>query len=303
MKLVGMILVRNEDWILGLSLRTALLWCDAVVVLLHSCTDNSRDIVMQARAENPGIEFLVIETDEPDWPEMGHRQLMLEGARTLRATHMAIIDADEILTSNIIGTFTREGREAHINPSMIRCAAASLERGMIMQLPGYNLRNGVSSYHSNGVWGKRWFSVGFKDDPALGWAGDTFHRREPQGRTLRPFQPFPQGSGGVMHLWGASERRLIAKHCWYKITEAIMAQRPIDVIDREYSMSIHGRGSGDNPSTWTYADVPESWWSGYAHLMQFLHLDTVPWQEAECRRLVEQHGRGITKGLDLFGVV
>lgn len=297
MKLVGMILVRNEDWILGLSLRAALMWCDAVVVLLHSCTDNSLDIVMQARAENPGIEFLVIETDEPDWPEMGHRQLMLEWARTLRGTHLSIIDADEILTSNLLKD------PLSIVPGPVTHAAASLERGMIMQLPGYNLRNGVSSYHSNGVWGKRWFSVGFKDDPALGWAGNTFHRREPQGRTLRPFQPFPQGSGGVMHLWGASWRRLVAKHALYKLREAIMAQRPIDVIDREYSMAAYGRGSGDNPSTWTYADVPESWWSGYAHLMQYLHLDTVPWQEAECRRLVEQHGRGIAKGLDLFGVV
>ncbi len=296
MKIVGMLLCRNEDWILGLSLRAALMWCDAVVVLLHSCTDDSRGIAREVAVENPG-RVSVVQQGAQDWPEMAHRQYLLEIARAEGATHLAIIDADEILTSNLLGS-VEPG-----TPSIIKCAAASAERGMILQLPGYNLRNGITQYHSNGIWGKRWFSLAFKDDPALGWAGHTFHRREPQGRTLRPFQPIPQGSGGILHLWGASFRRLVAKHALYKLREVIMAQRAVHVIDYEYSLAIHGRGFEDSPKTWTYADVPYSWWSGYSHLMQYLHLDAVPWQEAECRRLVDVHGKQITQGLDLFGVV
>jgi hypothetical protein len=37
--------------------------------------------------------------------------------------------------------------------------------------------------------------------------------------------------------------------------------------------------------------------------MQHLHLDAEPWQEAECRKLIEQHGRAKFAGMDLFGVV
>lgn len=298
MKLVGMLLCRNEDWVLGLSLRAALMWCDAVVVLLHSCTDESEAIAREVAQENPG-RVSIVEQGALDWPEMAHRQYLLEMARGEGATHLAIVDADEILTSNLLLTM-----EAHpYLPSIIKAGVASTERGQILQLPGYNLRNGIHEYHANGIWGKRIFSLAFKDDTALGWAGHTFHRREPQGRTLRPFQPVPQGSGGILHLWGASYRRLVAKHACYKIREVIMNQRPVEVIDREYSWAIHGRSADDNPDTWKYAEVPENWWSGYSHLMQHLHLDTVPWQEAECRRLVDQHGKQITRGLDLFGVV
>jgi hypothetical protein len=39
MKLIGLMPVRGEDWILGLSARAALMWCDELVILLHSCTD------------------------------------------------------------------------------------------------------------------------------------------------------------------------------------------------------------------------------------------------------------------------
>lgn len=302
MKIIGMLLCRNEDWILGFSLRAALMWCDEVVVLLHRCTDASAAIVEEVGRENIG-RVSRRHVSEEDWPEMQHRQMMLERARELGGTHLAIVDADEILSSNLLGNFSLVLDEKHIEPSIIRCALASVERGMILQLPGYNTRNAIDLYHSNGIWGKRWFSLAFQDEPVLGWSGHTFHKREPQGRPLRPFQPIPQGAGGILHLWGASHRRLVAKHALYKLREAIMAQRPLDIVNREYSWAIHGRGSGDQPSTWEYASAPASWLAGYSHLMHHLHLDAVPWQEAECRRLVDVHGKKITEGLDLFGVV
>jgi hypothetical protein len=36
--------------------------------------------------------------------------------------------------------------------------------------------------------------------------------------------------------------------------------------------------------------------------MKYLDVDAEPWQEAEVRRLVAEHGRETFAGLDLFGV-
>ena len=54
----------------------------------------------------------------------------------------------------------------------------------MIELPGYNLRDCISRYHANGIWGKRWFSLAFKDNPRLHWAGNKFHHREPHGMQL-----------------------------------------------------------------------------------------------------------------------
>lgn len=108
-----------------------------------------------------------------------------------------------------------------------------------------------------------------------------------------------------MHLWGSSERRLIAKHAWYKVTERlIFPSKPEDRIDALYNLAIKGTNDANygTPATWTYSPAPESWWAPYAHLMKYLDVDKEPWQEAEVRRLVAEHAREKFSGLDLFGV-
>lgn len=299
MRLIGMMAVRNEAWCLGLSLRVALLWCDAVVVLLHACTDDSPAIVEAISAENPGR--VVVRTHRHEvWTEMAHRQHMLEIARGMGATHLAIIDADEILSGDLCMQTL----------SFIRGPVENTPKDSILQLPGYNLRHGINQYHSNGIWGERWFSTAFADAPDLGWSGDKFHSREPGPRRLQSYRPIQQGQGGILHLWGCSERRLRAKHCAYKIAEHLRKMNTVEHIELTYN---DWRSPADNlkhwPSQkewgepWTFASVPESWWEPYREWIdKYLDVDAELWQEKECQRLVALHGREMFAGLDLFGV-
>src|SRR5690348_12957855 len=102
MKLIGLMPVRNEAWCLGLTLRVALMWCDEVVVFLHACTDRSFEIVREIR-EEAGVDRVALSVySNPIWNEMLHRQWMLLQARDHGATHIAIIDADEILTGDLL---------------------------------------------------------------------------------------------------------------------------------------------------------------------------------------------------------
>lgn len=305
MKLIGLMPVRNEAWVLGLSARVALKWCDELVILLHACTDTSHEIAWEIYGRHEG-RVHICDWNTPPWDEMLHRQFLLEQARMNRATHIAIIDADEILTGNL----WHSGSEDVNNPACcIRSAIATMPPGNVLQLPGYNLRGGTNRYHANGVWGNRWFSTAFADDPRFGWSGDRFHQREPMGpgpaSQLKPWRPIGQKDGGVMHLWGASERRLLAKHALYKLTERLRwPDKPVSLIERLYNLAIYGhRGvPGHEVKDWTYADTPACWWAPYRDLMQYLDVDAVPWQEAEVQRLVAEHGAARFTGLDLFGV-
>ena len=121
MKLICTMPVRNEDWCLGLTARAVLLWCDMLVIYLHACTDRSSEIAAEVEREHPGR--VVVMTDEGSvWTEMSHRQSMLETARYLQATHIALVDADEILTGNLI---------TEIRPLIERQCRA----GVILNLP------------------------------------------------------------------------------------------------------------------------------------------------------------------------
>ncbi len=305
MKIVGLMPVRNEAWCLGLSARVALKWCDALVIFDHGSTDQSRQIELDLFEEYPGRVFIIPSSD-PVWNEMQHRQAMLEQARKCGATHIAIIDSDEVLTANLL---TVDDPLSGDTP--IQRALAWLPRGSILQLPGYNLRMGIERYHANGVWGNRWFSAVFADEQRLSWSGDKFHGREPlypehPRAQLKPYRPIAQGQGGVMHLWGSSERRLLAKHALYKLTERLRwPEKSITDIDWMYSLSIKGdcAPSYGTPETWKFERVPSIWWKGYEDLMKYLDVDAEPWQEAECVRIIKEHGPRMFEGLDLFGVV
>ena len=295
MKLTAIMPVRNEACVLGLSARVALKWCDELILLNHASTDNTGLIIEDLQSAY-GSRVKVISVPESHWYEMQHRQMLLNWARNNGqeggATHIALVDADEVLTGNLLGS--------------IREHIANLSNGYMMTLPLYYMRGAIDRYHLNGIWGQRIVSVAFKDVNTANWRGDKYHDREPEGvQWIRNRMPGPgQGSGGVMHLWGVSERRLRAKHALYKVTERIsFPEKPVQQIEREFSWAIRGdpgHSMYGTPETWTYAEAPTAWWEPYRDLLHYMDFEGDPWQEAEVRRLVSEHGADRFCGLNLF---
>ena len=266
MRLVGLMPVRNEAWVLALSARVALTWCDDLVILLHDCVDGSSDIVTELSDNEPGRVHIFRDLS-PSWLEMEHRQMLLEAARSHGATHIALIDADEILTGDIL-------------PGVIRAHVAATSPAHILQLPLYNLRGGIDRYHANGTWGNRIISVAFADSPELHWGGDRFHAREPQGQRLRGLQPIAQGGGGVMHLW-ATSRKGVGRSTGIPTAEAMRWPEK----DRGRSSSCIASGNAED-----FGKIhPDGRTPKYRspggplqRLMKYLDMDAVPWQKAGC---------------------
>ncbi len=289
MRLIGLMPVRNESWCLGLSLRAALMWCDEVILLLHACTDASEDICSAVAKDFPHQVRRMLGHTALEWNEMQHRQWMLDNARAASATHVAIIDADEVLSGNLL-------------PS-IRNQIAQLQGGRILQIPMRNMYGARDLYsEEQSIWARALTSIAFADSPELSWNpgpdGYQHHHREPQ-RAIVGLRIYPQQmDGGVMHLQFANRRRLLAKHALYKMQEVIRwpGRRPLREIDRDYNQAPKWRPV-------ELKQAPESWWAPYTDLLQYLHLDAEPWQERECQRLMDEHGPEKFAGLDLFGVV
>jgi hypothetical protein len=313
MKLIGLMPVRNEDWVLGLSLRAALMWCDEVAVLLHACTDRSLEIVAEINSEKSTFcRALTVPRLQTVWEEMSHRQALLEAARRKGATHIAMVDADEILTGNLLPT--------------IRETIAAQMPGVVLQLPWLALPRVVDRYLTSGVWGPgQQVSMAFRDEPAAHWAlhgGRDFHHRNPMGIGRAFRTPYKPEHGGLMHLQFLSERRLRAKQALYKAVEVLRWPAPCS-LEGKYCATqaelaerlnwMYGRAVYESdPEKYDSAPCPASWWAPYAYLMKYLdtgesvpadHHERRTWQEIELQRLIKEHGREKFAGLDLFGVV
>ena len=284
--------VRNEEWCLGLTLRAALMWCEAVVVLNHASTDRTADIIKQVFAEDPSRVLSISHLHEC-WTEMAHRQQMLELARRLGATHIAMIDADEVLTGNLLPE--------------IQNRVLCIRDGETLQLPWLALPRSANYYITEGIWGAgQQVSMAFKDEPAAHWATRNsydFHHRNPMGLPAGRFaQPLKPERGGIMHLQFLNERRLRAKQALYQATEVLRwpgRKKPKDLA------AMYGRAVYESTPSVGAKAVPSSWWAPYSKWMQYLDLseDKEPWQETEIRRLVAFHGREHFAGLDFFGIV
>ena len=100
MLLTALMPVRNEDWIIGFSLRAALQWCDNAVAINHASTDRSAEIIEEIQRETGRVT--VLNEPDPKWDEMNHRQRMLDEGRRIGGTHFAIVDADEVITGHLV---------------------------------------------------------------------------------------------------------------------------------------------------------------------------------------------------------
>ncbi len=316
---------RNEDWCLGLSARAVLLWVDHLIILDHASTDRTPGIAFDLAAEYPNRVTILNESD-PQWNEMAHRQRMLDAARSLGASHIVYVDADEVLTGNLLGR--------------IRSLAECTLPGQILQIPWLSMRASIYRYDTSGPWGTCDASVAFQDDPLWHWTarnGYDFHQRHPMGKPFVAFKPIRRTDGGLMHLQFVSERRLKAKQALYKMLEVTRwpGREPIDVIDKRYSLAVNGAPKQESVSglvqhfgvaraaaivraareanpdfepgqvateLTTYAMTPAEWWAPYQEWAKHLHVDAEPWQEAQVRKLWAEHGAEKFQGLDLFGV-
>ena len=229
---------------------------------------------------------------------------MLEAARGIGATHIAIIDADEIITGNLL-------------PKM-RGWCDAMAPGWMMSLPQINLRGCINTMHGSGVWAEQHTAMVFRDEPSLHWAaahdGYQHHSRAPHGiHPARQFRPITRAGGGVMHLQMVDEKRLRAKQLAYCLHDMLRypERRTPEQTRQYYSLAVYGCVPAWTPSkedSWRLSrempglkPAPDEWWEPYRDLLPHLHADAEAWQLEECRRLVRENPQ-IMVGLDPYGL-
>ena len=230
---------------------------------------------------------------------MDLRQELLELARESNPTHLALIDADEVITSNFLASGQMRGWCEQLAP------------GQVLELPMIAPWRRLDRYrHDRSVWCRSQISVVLRDEPGLSFKdrnGYQHHSRLPVGDNWLRRQPFPEIArvireggdvqGGVFHLQWVNWERLVWKHTLYKMTEVLRwpDREPVDRVERKYEQALDE--SGLHTET-----TPPHWYGAYDQWLKYVDVDQEPWQKAEALRLLAEHGRERFGGLTLRGV-
>lgn len=308
MRLTGLMVVKNEDWILGTSLRACMMWLDQVVVVDHSSSDGTAKIINEVTGDYPfrvhysrwedkktiklanafDGEIRDVQVHDPDapWDEMTVRQHSLLLGRKFGGTHFAIVDADEVLTGNLLTT--------------IRSQIGALDPGRCLDLPMLAMRTADRYQDDDSDWSRSWLTLAFADRPDLtfkpGVDGYHHHHRKPYGVYDPSFRYLSnKNDGGVMHFQFAAHRRLLAKHVLYRMVDHLRwpGRESVEQLNRKYDNALRPPKN--------LRQVPREFIEYYD--MGRLKLDGWAYQEAEIRKLVERHGLEAFAGLDLKGLV
>lgn len=288
LKLVGLTTVRNEEWVLGLSLRAALQFVDEMVVLDHASTDGTPALVARIAAEYPGRVRCLRESD-PVWREVAWRQRLLEEGRAAGATHLCMIDADEVLSGNLLPT--------------IRERFAALAPGETLSLPWLALWRSLDAYRDEASCvARKVMMLGFRDAPGLHYAPTVedfdFHTRRVRGSGAdRRLEDLAEG--GVLHLAAVHWRRFQARTVWYQMIETVRFPWRRSAAERQ---ALYAERYLDE-SEIRLLPVPPAWWRPYLSWRGAVDADGAAWFEQECRRMWHEHGAERFSGLRIEGTL
>ena len=281
MRLIATVPARNEAWVLRASIPAMLRWCDAVVVLDHASTDETPDVLGWMALRFPGRLHRLHEAD-PTWREAKYRARLLAAARELGATHVAVVDADEVLTTNAV--------------DRIRGEIETLDAGEVLRVPWLMLWGSPDRYRGGdgSVWSGATAAIAFRADELAAYPAEAqydIHTRSPTHPRGRDRTVWHDRAAGLMHLQHVSWRRLIAKQVLYRINERLRFGTPAAEIEARY-------GAATDKANMLLREVPADWWGPER---QDIDADARPWQEAEVGRLLALHDRALFDGLTLFG--
>lgn len=287
MRLIGLMHVRDEQWVLEASLRAALQLVDRVVVLDHDSTDRTPAIICSVSQEHPG-RVIADSWSGRHYNEAAIRQRTLDAGRHAGGTHFFWIDADEILCHHLIAP--------------VRDAISTLKPGQTLELPWLAMWESLDVCRDDdSVWTNNFKTFAFRDHPEINYRGyrDGYDMHQTaRGTRHEPARPWhDQHDGGVMHLQFADRRRLLAKHAWYKMSETVRfpGRKPASEIDAMYNQAMDIGGL-------RLARASGHWWDGYAGLRERVRFDEQPWHESEVLRFWREHGAAAFDGLELWGI-
>lgn len=232
MKIIALLPVKNEAWILNHTLGQISQFADHIIIADQNSTDGSKEIYKK----HPKVKVFNNEkkdhTNEVRWK-------LLQEARKIQGNNLIFcIDADEILSVEAFKEICSHARLNHPPFSY--------------KLPWIQLWDSLDTYRCDGVWRNNYKTIAFLDDRKVSYDNavilNDHTTRIPNIRNEVKVD-FP-----LLHLQFLALKRAEIKQTWYKMTE-LMKGLSARKINYKYG---HANGS----KRIELCETPKNWLEG-----------------------------------------
>lgn len=279
-RLIALLPVRNEAWILPAFLSSLKGLVDDVIAIDDKSTDRSREILTASGARVlDGRDYQSLEMERALKPVLLH-----EGRRG-GGTHFLFLDADEALTAPC--------------RKSLRRACERLPAGGTLTMQWVTLWKSPTRFRSDdSVWSNNFKDFVFADDGETEFTEGLNHR---MSRTPAPWRSDDMThtllppEGAVLHFQFAAWERAQTKQAWYRCSELVRDPHNAHGINLMYRDSL---AHGDDGT----AEVPSEWLEGI-HMPTSIQLASPDsWRLAEIFSWFDQHGVAFFEPLEIWHV-
>ena len=277
MKIIALMPVRNEAWVLPHSLACLSSFCDVVLVNDQDSEDESREICRRFP------KVVLLESREQLICEQARWQL-LDAARHYDGCNVLwCTDADELMSPVLASRFVDAQRDQLVPGTVIECLY-------------YHLWHRPDRYRTDGYkYAPHWKEIARRDDRRMDFSRA---RRLPLHEPRVPLD----GAAGrlraadlpVLHLqWLLAERNQM-KQAWYRCREFLDGARSTATINEAYAATL------PDPGVRTEA-VPGAWVEGVT--LPDLAVDRMPsWQERDILGWFDARTPAFFEGLEIWHI-
>jgi glycosyltransferase involved in cell wall biosynthesis len=275
MKIIGLMPVKNEEWILNATIPQLKKFVDEILILDVESTDRTKQILKQH-----GV-FVLDQKYHPVNLSMW-RQRLLNWGRERGGTHFVWLDADEAFSSNFTLSFK----------SYLKKLSPGQKLSMYWA-PVWGSPNTIRS--DNSVWCNLYKDFVFCDDETSNFDNVALH----EGRTPGVNSPentitVPKANGSVLHFQFVSQERFHMKQAFQRCRELQYQNTTPFEINKKYSITIDKQ----KPIT---KKIPCTWIKGIQNLDSLIDLDS-DWYLQAIEELFREYGILFFESLQIWQI-
>ena len=259
MKIIALLPVKNEKWILQTTIPQLKKFVDEIIALDGGSGDESVNMLIRH-----GVQ--VLQQDKSVVNYSSWRQTLLDAGRAAGGTHFVWLDADEAFTTNFL---TSGGGFRKRLAKMLPGEKLSLQWLCLWKSP-YTYRDDTS------IWSNLYKDFVVCDDGKIGFGTTMLHEgRTPgpneinaSGRTKSMWTSVPLIEGGVLHFQFVPFQKFQMKQAFQRCREYSLGNGSARRINNKYAATM------DDPAARTMP-IPEMWLEGIGDLENIQKHDIV----------------------------
>jgi len=278
MKIIVLMPVRNEEWILEKTLKAASLFADHIIVADQNSIDRTPEICKRFP------KVIYIKNPSEKFNERERRKILLSKAREFYGNNLIFaLDADEILTANVLKPKILEKLINQIKPGM--------QWIMVWKNP-FQYR-----YDNLPEWRYNWKHFVYWDDRKISFDDTEIHSARVPKEALSNSIRFENLK--VLHYQFVNWRRMLSKQSFYQVTERLLYPKKNSLkFTSKYKWYLR-----KGPSGIILKDIPDAWirpWRERGIGLENFSENELYWFDVEILQNFKKHGVEYFKWLDVW---